>query len=706
MGGRKGCEMKATETKFLDFLKGPKQFIIPIYQRTYSWTLKQCEQLWRDIVRAAMDETVSGHFVGSIVYIQKGLYRIAAIPQLLVIDGQQRLTTVSLLLSALGQALQQESDQAEITLKKLTNYFLANAEEEGDLRYKLLLTQSDRQTLTRLVDGKAVPEDHSKRVAENYAFFRIKIAESDLDLATLYKGIGKLIVVDISLDREHDNPQLIFESLNSTGLELSQADLIRNYVLMGLEPKQQEALYTDHWFPMEQSFGQVEYAAQFDRFMRDYLTIRLGRIPNIREVYAEFKGYVATTGKDDAALVQTVADIYRFSRHFVRIALEREDDKELRHALQDINTLKVDVAYPFLLEVYDDYAAGKISRDDLLRILRTVESYVFRRAVSGIPTNSLNKTFATLSKSIDKDRYLESFTAALLLKDSYRRFPADEEFMRELAVKDVYNFRNRNYLLRRLENHDRKERVSVEEYTIEHILPQNENLSVSWKADLGDKWKDVHARYLHTIGNLTLTGYNPEYGDRPFKEKRDMHGGFADSPIRLNEGLGKLEAWNEAEIANRANRLVNLATKVWPLPMLPSETLEKYRKNKAKDEGEHVYTLEDHPKLKGDMLTLFELFRDRVLALGPDVTQHVLKLYIAFKTDTNFVDVIVRKRKLRLTLNMDFNEIDDPKGLCGDVTGKGMWGNGNVMVKLHSADELDDVLALIKQSYTKHSVRA
>ncbi len=693
--------MKATETKLLDFLKGPKQFIIPIYQRTYSWTLTQCEQLWRDIERAATDSSVSGHFIGSVVYIQKGLYQIASVPQLLVIDGQQRLTTVSLILTALGQSLQKEGEQSEITQKKLTNYFLANAEEDGDLRYKLLLTQSDRPTLMRIVDGKEAPEKPSKRVTENFEFFKGKIAASKLDLNTLYKGVGKLVIVDISLDREHDNPQLIFESLNSTGLELSQADLIRNYVLMGLEHKQQEALYSDHWFPMEQSFGQAEYAAQFDRFMRDYLTLKVGRIPNIREVYGEFKTYAKTQGSGDDAILATVADIHRYSKHFVRIALEREADKELRQAIADINTLRVDVAYPFLLEVYDDHAKGLLTTDELLQILRTIESYVFRRAICGIPTNSLNKTFATLAKAINKSKYVESFTAAMLAKDSYRRFPSDDEFTRELAVKDVYSFRNRNYLLRRLENVGRKERVVVEEYTVEHILPQNEELPAAWKAALGENWKEVHARHLHTLGNLTLTGYNSEYSDRPFAEKRDMKGGFKESPIRLNEGLGVLAEWTEQEIVKRGERLAKLAAQVWKIPLLPSEVLDQYRKSAKDESDDHVYTLADHPKLKGDMLDLFILFRERVMAFGPDMKEHILKLYVAFKSTTNVVDVVPRKRKLRLAVNMDFKDIHDPKGLCVDVTGKGQWGNGNVQVRLQDATELDDVLYVVRQAYDR-----
>ena len=233
--------MKATETRLLDFLKGPKQFIIPIYQRTYSWTIKQCDQLWRDIIRAATDETVSGHFVGSIVYIEKGLYQVSTIPQLLVIDGQQRLSTVTLILSALGKAIETKANNSDIKREEIIDYFLLNKHGKDELRYKLSLTQIDKATLFRLVENKDVPEPFSKRIMDNYKFFEEQINQTDVDLAKLYQGIAKLLVVDISLNRDHDNPQLIFESLNSTGLELSQADLIRNYVLMGLEPKDQES---------------------------------------------------------------------------------------------------------------------------------------------------------------------------------------------------------------------------------------------------------------------------------------------------------------------------------------------------------------------------------------------------------------------------------------------------------------------------------
>jgi len=695
--------MKATETKFLDFLKGPRQFIIPIYQRNYSWTLKQCKQLWDDILQAAPDDNVSGHFVGSIVYIEKGLYQISSVPQLLVIDGQQRLTTLTLLISALGRAIKQQGNEIEISQKKLNNYYLFNTEEENDLFYKLLLTRSDKHTLINLLEGKELQDTASKRITENYKFFEEQINKANIDLMTLYLGISKLIIVDIALDREHDNPQLIFESLNSTGLELSQADLIRNYVLMGLEPKQQESLYNDSWHPMEQSFGQSNYVAQFDRFMRDYLTVKTGRIPNIRGVYDEFKTYAS--GNNSGSIQDIVTDIYQYSKYFVNMALENETDKEFKTIFNDINTLKVDVAYPFFLEIYADYSHERLNREDFIDILKLVESYVFRRAICGIPTNSLNKTFGTLARELDKEHYLESFKIVLKLKDSYRRFPDDDEFMRELVVKDLYNFRSRNYWLRKLENFNRKELVNVEEYTIEHIMPQNDKLSFVWQQELGSNWQEIQSKYLHTIGNLTLTGYNSELSDRPFIEKRNMLGGFDDSPLRLNRSISKLEHWNEDEIQKRAKHLAELAINIWVAPVLSADILDAYISKKTPSEGSFytIESMEGHEHLQGGMSILFEQLRKRILNIDASVKEEVKKLYIAYKTTTNFVDIVPQKSRLRLSLNMKFDEIYDPKGLCKDVTNVGRWGNGDVEAGLSSFEELDDIMDLINQSFEKQA---
>lgn len=423
--------MKATETQLLTFLEGKKQFVIPIYQRTYSWTQKQCRQLWNDVLVAGRERSVSGHFVGSIVYIQEGLYQGSGIPQLLIIDGQQRLTTLSLLLTAISQAAENtgnpEDEDLAFSGEEIREGYLLNKYGKQDQRYKLLLTQSDRDTLKSLVDESEPPENTSSRVLQNFRFFQEQIHKSDISLNEIYQGVAKLLIVDISLDRNYDDPQLIFESLNSTGLDLSQADLIRNYILMGLEPDLQERIYNNHWFRMEQSFRHDGNSSYFDRFMRDYLTLKSksGNIPKTNEVYDAFKNYTHST---PMSIEETVEDVYRHSKHFVKLAFLREEDREIRQILGAINRLKVEVAYPLLLKVYDDYSEGKVPREDFIAILELIEGYVFRRLICGIPTNSLNKTFASFGREIDEDSYLESVQAAFLLKDSYRRFPKDEEF--------------------------------------------------------------------------------------------------------------------------------------------------------------------------------------------------------------------------------------------------------------------------------------
>jgi len=693
--------MKATEAKLLDFLKKSPQFVIPIYQRTYSWTERECQQLWDDIMRTGTNDAIEAHFVGSIVYIEKGLYSVSSQSPLLVIDGQQRLTTVMLVLEALARHVGDTEPVDGFSAKKLRNYYLLNALEEGERGFKLLLTQTDKQSLLALMQQKQQPAAASVRINENFAFFEEKVQNLASDLAPLCQGLAKLVIVDLSLNRDQDNPQLIFESMNSTGRELSQADLIRNFILMGLEPTQQKRLYEEHWRPMEVAFGQEAYGSHFDGFMRHYLTLKTGDIPNVKAVYEAFKGHansaeVAADGGVDAL----VADIHAYAGYYCVMALDQEPNKNLSLGFRDLGELKVDVAFPFLLELYHDYAKGRLDKDDFARAVRLVEAYVFRRAVCAIPTNSLNKTFATFCRALRKDRYLESIQAHLLTLPSYRRFPKDEEFKRELSSRDLYNFRSRSYWLRRLENHGRKERVPVGEYTIEHILPQNENLSAKWREALGPEWQRVQETWLHTLGNLTLTGYNAEYSDRPFAEKRDMRGGFKKSPLRLNEGLGALDTWDEADIQARASCLARQAVHVWAAPALPAEVLEGYRPKTARTLD---YSLDDHPQLAEGrpIRPLFEQFRKAVLALDPGVSEEVLKLYVAYKAETNFVDVVPQKSRLRLSLNLHFHELHDPKGLGKDVTNLGRWGNGDVEVVLSKPDELPYVLGLVRQAFEK-----
>ncbi|MCP5413596.1 MAG: DUF262 domain-containing protein [Chromatiaceae bacterium] len=695
--------MKATEAKLLKFLKDSPQFVIPIYQRTYSWTEKECRQLWDDILRAGKNDEIPAHFIGSVVYVEQGLYSVSSQSPLLVIDGQQRLTTVTLLIAALAEALADKEPIEDFSPRKLRNYYLVNPEEEGERHFKLILSQTDKPSLIAILNDSEQPTDYSIRITENFRLFQGLLAKHKDDLPAVCQGVAKLMIVDISLSRDQDNPQLIFESMNSTGRELSQADLIRNYVLMGLEPELQTKLYEKYWRPMELAFGQEAYSTHFDPFMRHYLTVRTGEIPNVREVYEAFKKYASSPKVSEAGVEALVAEVRAYAGYFCAMALGKETAPELSRAFHDLRELKVDVAYPFLLELYQDYVTGMLPAEDFAKAARLVESYVFRRAVCAIPTNSLNKTFATLGKSLKKDRYLESLEAAFLLLPSYRRFPKDDEFMRELKSKDLYGFRSRSYWLRRLENHGRKERVAVDEYTIEHILPQCDNVPdkvpAAWREALGDDWLNVWETYRHTLGNLTLTGYNSEYSNRTFTEKRNMEGGFADSPLRLNKMLRTATTWNKVAIEARADQLASEAVAVWKAPSLDGSVLEAY---KPVTTGQAAYTIEDHPHLaSGPVREMFEAFRKEVLAIDPCVSEEFLKLYVAYKAETNFVDVVPQAKRLRLSLNMGFPEIDDPKGLCKDVSGLGRWGNGDVEVALSSLDELPYVLGLVQQSFEK-----
>jgi uncharacterized protein with ParB-like and HNH nuclease domain/predicted transport protein len=692
--------MKAAEANLLGLIKKSPQFVIPIYQRTYSWTERECRQLWYDILRAGSNDAIAGHFIGSIVYIGKGLDHISSFSPLLVIDGQQRLATVMLIIEALARHLGDTEPLDGFSAKKLRNYYLLNPLEDGERGFKLLLTQTDRQSFLALVQQRTMPTESSLRIKENFDFFDGKVGALGSDLTSLCKGLAKLVVVDIALNRDSDNPQLIFESMNSTGRELSQADLIRNFILMGLEPAHQTMLYETHWRPMEIAFGQKAYSSQFDDFVRHYLTLKTGEIPNMNAVYEAFKGYSRNPKVEAIGVDGLVADIHTFADYFCAIALGKEQDKDLASAFKDLRDLRVDVAYPFLLELYRDYAQGMLPKSDFLQAVRLVESYVFRRAVCNIPPNSLNKTFSTFGRALKKDRYLESIQVHLLTLPSYRRFPADDEFKRDLVIRDLYNFRSRSYWLRRLENHGRREQIQLTDYTIEHILPQNENLSSKWCENLGPEWQRIQKTWLHTLGNLTLTRYNDRYSDRPFAEKRDMEGGFKESPLHLNKGLGTLGSWNETTIKQRAERLAFLACDVWRAPSISSEVLASYRPSVPKPE---VYTIDDHIHLgeNSPVRPLFDAFRKEVLALDPCVTEEFLKLYVAYKAETNFVDVVPQAKRLRLSLNLQFHELSDPKELAKDVTNIGRWGNGDVEVGFAKLEELPYIMGLVRQAFEK-----
>ena len=690
--------MKATEAKLLDFLKKSPQFTIPIYQRTYSWTEQECQQLWDDILQTGKKEDIPAHFIGSIVYIEKDLYQVSSQSPLFVIDGQQRLTTVCLILEALARQTDDTEPLDGFSAKKLRSYYLLNPLEEKDLHYKLLLTQTDKDSLLALFDQRDLPKEHSIKIKENFEFFEKKIKELDSDIKFLCKGLAKLIIVDIALNCDQDKPQLIFESMNSTGKELSQADLIRNFILMGLELKHQTELYKNYWRPMELAFGQTAYSDHFDFFMRDYLTIKTKEIPNIKKVYEVFKNYAHQSKKSMEDLVK---DLQVFSNYYCSIALGKEENKTLKEAFSDLRELKVNVSYPFLLTVYHDYKEGLLNVKDFEYIVRLVENYVFRRAVCNIPTNSLNKTFAKFIQAIKKENYLESIQAHFLFQSSYRRFPKDDEFLREIQIRDLYNFRSRSYWLRKLENYDRKERIDINEYTIEHILPQNENLSQEWRQALGENWKEIQEKYLHTLGNLTLTGYNSEYKDNFFTKKKEMKGGFKESPLRINEELRQLETWDENNIKNRAKQLAKKAVTVWFAPFLSSEILDKYKPKQQREE-KSIYSIASYSQLsKNNMKELFKAFQKDVLDLDQCVSEEFLKFYIAYKAEGNFVCVEPQSKRLRLSLGLKIQELHDPKGIARDISNIERCGTGDIEVSLNSVEELPYIMGLVRQALEK-----
>lgn len=598
--------MKASEAKLLEILRNVSQFIIPIYQRTYSWTQKECEQLWADIIRAGSLDEIGVHFIGSVVHIDDGLGNIAVQAPKLVIDGQQRLTTVTLLLTALADVLDALPEEQQEPIEgfaptMIREYYLINRLQKSDKRFKLLLSDTDRATLMAVVDPNVAgpPPEPSIRIQENHQFFLEQLRSPATDLAVVCRGISKLLVVDVALSRDQDNPQLIFESMNSTGRELSQADLIRNYVLMGQPPELQERLYTLHWRPMELAFGQESYSGnEFSAFMRDFLTLKTAEVPRLDLVYEVFKQYERKPVVAGAGIEALLRDLHSTAIRYCRVALGQEPDHQLRDAFQDLRELKVNVVTPLLLELYGDYEVGLLSRDELLEALRLLEAYVFRRAVCAIPSNSQQKTFATFSRALRREpgHYLPSFKAHMLDLPSYRRFPSDEEFRREIQIRNLYKFnKSCSYWLRRLENHQRKEPIAVADYTIEHILPQNPELSAAWREALGPDCRQLQEEWLHRLGNLTLTGYNPELSDRSFIDKRDhQEGGFRTSPLRLNQGLGQLEHWDADAIRSRGETLALRALEVWAAPRLSDEQRQHYKPGKGQAA---IYTLDDHPQL-------------------------------------------------------------------------------------------------------------
>ena len=683
--------MDAGKGNIFSLLNGLKQYLIPVYQRLYSWGLPQCQRLWKDIV-AMQKENREGHFLGSVVCIAEKTAP-TGVQKYMVIDGQQRLTTLTLVLLALRDSVDATSG---INIDQLNTSFLINQYESGENKYKLLLTDEDRDVLISLIEKKPLPQGSQSKLLDAYNYFKSQIVKKEIAPQLLFEATGKLQIVIITLDRGHDDPQAIFESLNSTGKELSQSDLIRNYVLMGMDKETQQNLYDNLWRSFEELFGHENQASNMDAFFRDYLTMQMHRIPKIGDIYEEFKAWRVNCkfGSNE----DLCRDLYDCALIFTDIIFARSQDAQLQSLYAEIQKLNMAVANPFLMAVIRDYNSGNynLSHNDLLEIIKLCISYVFRRSICDIPANSLNKTFAIFENAIRKDDYLNSVKAFFITREDYKEFPSDRKFGEAFLTKEIYKIRNRNYLLDRLENYDNKSPVIIENLTIEHIMPQNEHLSAEWIAELGADWERVHDTYLHTIGNLTLTGYNSEMSDRPFTEKLSMTGGFRETAVRLNSYIVVQTNWTEKQIRERAQLLLAKALEIWAYPTLSAEELAPYVTPTLEEGPKYsLETYEPNPAIR----ELYEKLHIRIMNLSSSVKREFKKLYVAYKLETNFVDIIFQEKRLRIAVNMKFADVKDPKGICKDVTGLGKWGNGDCELFLDNLAQLDNVMEIIQQSF-------
>ena len=693
--------MKAKDIALPEFLNGPKQFLVPIFQRDYSWGLKHCEQLWNDVERIGNDPKALGHFLGSVVYIAAE-DTMAGMPRWLIIDGQQRLTTVTLLLIALREILLEQTDNDSLpSHEQLDDNFLRNRYAKGDRRHRLVLRNADQNTLAAMLDQTPIPDAVSARLCENLDFFREKLSGSKLP--SIYEGISKLQIVDVALTLKQDDPQLIFESLNSTGMDLTEADLIRNFVLMRQDEATQTKLYQEQWQPMEDLFG-ARYRGEFDKFMRDYLSLELKPSKQFRsdQIYARFRDYFYASQKTGQSVDSVLGRVRRFGGYYARFILGKEPDLKLKGAMQRVRTL-IEVASPLVMRLYACYDDAKtLSKEQFIEAIELIESYVFRRAACDMQSRSLWQAFASLSYKISDDTPLISMKIALARQGKSRRFPTDAEFRTSLESRDVYDMRQCNYLLDRLEN-DSREKIDTSSFTIEHVMPQNEDLKKEWREMLGPDWKNVWSKWLHRLGNVTLTGYNPNYSDRPFKDKKTMEKGFNESPLRLNKPMRDTDVWTEKEMDARGKSLAKQALKIWP-PLVVDVALVRLSELEDMKARASKYSL-DTLTMEPEVREVFESLVPAIKAIHSDVVELFGERTVVYRAPEFFVEIIPRKKYLTLLLNLEFDECPEPSDNLWDANENSFithaTEDGGVGYGLGNIADIPDAMKYVRLAYEK-----
>lgn len=621
----------------------------------YDWTDSQCKQLLDDIVEVGTNKEMNAHFIGSMVHVHDDVYTTSRIKELTIIDGQQRLTTLTLIylvLYRLAKRLNDKTRAEEIHETYLINKFAPEQE-----KLKLRPTENNDKALKYLLRGD---DDEGfneySRIVENFRYFRDRITKEDYE--SILEGLSKLMFVEIALDRTKDNPQRIFESLNSTGLELSQADLIRNYILMGLKREDQKKIYQNYWEIIEKfARDETSQKSKVSSYIRDYLTLENKKIPNQNKVYVEFKAKYPTSSVDE--LEFRLSEIKNLARHYNKlINPKKEPDEEISSQLKYINRLEITVAFPFLIKVYDDYAREVIDKSTFLKILDLIQSFTLRRVILGLPRGYLNKIFMDLYGKVDPTNYLYSIQKSLIQRSGQQRFPEDKEVIDALKSKDVYNFKRKDkiYLLERLENFENKEPVVIEgnpDITIEHIFPRNPD--PKWRVDLGsEEYTFIKENYLHTIGNLTLSGNNGKLGNKPFEEKRGLEdAGYKDSRLWMNRYLSTLDKWGRKEIEERFKLIAERFLKIWEYPNIKIKF--------ESDNGEvNIFDAEDPTRKKLEYAIFFDekIKVSKVTELYIEVFKRLFKLVPErfFKTELGRILGLTEKsNKLRRAIDISHN---------------------------------------------------
>lgn len=501
------------------------------------------------------------HFFGSIISIND------IGEQFFIIDGQQRLTTTSILLLALCNSVKDgkvESDDINFANKVAKKYLIDEYADVEDKRMKLKTIKRDKEAYSQLFKNEKFVK--SSEITNNYFYFYNRITEKkELTPDELLDAIGRLEIIDIALRYGEDDPQLIFESINSTGLALSESDKIRNYILMGLSQKQQEDYYENYWNIIEKN---TNY--EVSSFIRNYLTIKTNKIPVIAKVYMVFKNYIKTYNLN---VIEVLHDMREYSETFKTIIDATTGIFEVDLTLKRIGHLESTVVYPYLLEVFKYHEENKINDKQLIKVCEMIESYVGRRIICSYPTNAMNKVFSTLHydclklKGNDHGDYVERLIHVLMSKQGVAAIPKDFEIIKSIEDWDFYNlqFKNKIYILEKLENGNSKEHISVygnDNVSIEHVMPQN--LS-KWKSYLGDNAEEIHKKWIHKLANLTLTAYNSKYSDSSFEDKKNMKDGFKVSGFRLNKFIASQDEWKEKQLFERQELLKKECIKTWPL---------------------------------------------------------------------------------------------------------------------------------------------